>query len=388
MAANTVTAEGMFSVSYTTTRTGNFATGFSLTISGPPGSVKGKTTVKVSNGTKSGTFGSENGVVLAQGKRISRNYEGESTVVVDPVYEIFQKLIFMQVAKSSFTDAVSSAGGFITLAPQDVSELIHVKLASGDIAGFLNGVLGKDTMKLIDTTRSKKSPIIEALGSSTEIGGLKNSTIHSVLNSFTSVKKLTVGEVFTQFIFPLGLELYWDNKFQKYFLEPPRMTVDNPEPKMSIDRKDIIDLRMNTDPYNAPDVVIPTVVFQSTLGSIDATRFAEAALAGGVLKDIGSKNLRVSTYEMPPFLFSPAKIAVEATKTLCIDNYEGGLPEQSNKSAGQRIASFFGAHARKSSLYRQKTGECTMMFRPDIVDGYSWYTIDGQLCFVSDVSGA
>ena len=163
------------------------------------------------------------------------------------------------------------------------------------------------------------------------------------------------------------------------------MTQDNQKIVGVIEKKDIIDLKITTDPFNAPDVVIPTFSYQKSLGVQAADLFVIKSLSSGVLKNIGSKNLRVSTYDIPQFLFSPVAEAVRASEDFTIDSYEGGLPSHASSEVADKIASFFGAHARKSSLYRQKTGECVMLFRPDIIDGYAWYMIDGIKCFVSDV---
>lgn len=381
----TITAEGLFSVSYTSTRMGNIATGFNMSISGPSGSIDGKKTVKVSNGEQSGTWGTDSGVVLSKGNRVSRNYEGDSSVVVDPIYDLFQKLVFFkQMDEGSFSDKVKGSGNFVSLTVHEVEVALREKLGAGDIKGFLEMAIQPPGHINISYDKIGDSPVIQALKGNTSYGKITENTINASMRMFSAGTMMSVGDIFTRFIAPLGLELYWESSGH-YSLEPPRLSMNNPSPVMSISRKDIIDLRITTDPYNAPDIVIPSMVLGGSIGIMAHEQFVIASLEGGVLGKMGGKNLRVSTYDIPDFLSDPVMDAVKGIEKNCIDNYSGGVVKQASEDTAIRIARFYGAHSRKSSLYSMKSGECTMVLRPDIVKAYNWYTIDGQLCFVSDI---
>jgi len=89
-----ITAEGAFSVSYRSTNLGSLATGFNLTVSGPEkviASIRAKRKITVSNGDTTAEFGASKGVVLMDGKKESRLFKGSSVVIVDPIYDLFQK---------------------------------------------------------------------------------------------------------------------------------------------------------------------------------------------------------------------------------------------------------------------------------------------------------
>ena len=66
-----IEADGLFSVEYSCKRIGNMATGFSLRMDGPDGSLAGKKTVfvKVPDGS-SGVIGSDKGEILSTGKSL------------------------------------------------------------------------------------------------------------------------------------------------------------------------------------------------------------------------------------------------------------------------------------------------------------------------------
>ena len=385
MGAPTIEAEGLFSVSYTSTKLGNLATGFSMTMSGPPGSLTGKKTVKVSNGESTGKWGSESGVVLSEGRRVSRLYEGDSVVVVDPMYELFQKLVYFHTGSTmSFAEAVSGAGSFVSLSPIETVEAIYNKLATGKIQAFLEQVIEPDGL-ITDYSKVMDSPIVSALSGTTGYGEIKGNTINVAEKILAAGEIMSVGDIFSKFISPLGLELYWDGQ-DGYSLEPPRLSAHDTTPVDTITKKEIIELRMNIDPYNVPDVVIPSIAFRETLGAGNFGLFTQKSLSAGILKNLGSKNLKVSTFEMPDFLINPIKAAVRGAASISYDSYESGMPNLGGtQETADDIARFFGSHARKSALYAQKTGECIMMLNPKMTKAYSWYTIDGMKCFVSDI---
>ena len=382
--APTITAEGLFTVSYGSTRLGNIATGFNMTLTGPPGSVSGKTTVSISNGKDTEIWGSKNGIVLSVGDSMSRTSEGQSTVVTDPIFDFFQKIVYFQNASTTYAEKIKSSGALIILDSNAVETALYETLGAGKIKEFIDMVISPPSHIKINYSKTANSPLVKALqGGSTVSGILQDDSVFAASKTFINGQYMSVGDIFNQFICPLGLELYWE-KDGDYSLEPPRLTVDNPVSIKSIGLDEIVSLRINTDPYNAPDVIIPNMVHQESLGVMSGDDFILRSLSAGVLKDIGGKNVKVSTYDIPSFLVSTVK---EATRVheLSFNSYEGGSPYQSSDEAASKIAAFFGAHARKSSLYAQKTGECVMSLSPAIVRAYNWYKIAGTLCFVSEI---
>jgi len=379
----TITAENLFSVSYTSTRLADLATGFRMTMNGPPGSVSGKTKLKVSNGSVSAQWGSDDGVVLNSGVSVSRTTEGESAVVVDPIYDFFQKMVYFANETTSYAEAVKGVGRLKILTPIQVEESIHFTLGEGKIEDFINATVSPPPGIKIIYDKIEKSPIVRALLDKNSDGAVGDNISTAVLRSFYNGKMLSVGDIFIKFISPLGLELYWV-KDGTYSLEPPRLTVDNPKSELSITRDKIINLQMNMDPHNAPDIVIPSMIMPEIMGAMSTNEFVKKALTAGVLANVGGKNIKIATYEIPFFLINPVKEALESGK-ISLDTYEGGVSPQARENVSADIASFFGAHSRKSSLYGQKTGQCTMVFSPEITQSHSWYKIDGTMCFVSDI---
>lgn len=383
--ANTIEAEGLFSISYTSTKLGNLATGFSMILSGPKGSLSNKKIVKVSTGDDTGQWGSDSGVILSEGRRISRSYEGDSVVVVDPMYQLFQKLVFFHTEGNlSFLKAAKGAGSFISLTSPEANEAIYKHLATGDIEKFIEVTTEASKSVNIDYSKVGESPIINALSGNTAFN-IRGNTINAASKALSDGMIMSVGDIFSKFVSPLGLELYWNGK-DGYSLEPPRLSANDTSPVATITRDDIVELRMNTDPYNVPDVVIPTSVYRKSLGQGNYDLFISKSLEAGVLAGLGSKNLKVSTFDMPNFLISPVAAAVRSTESISYDSYESGMPViGGTQETADDIARFYGSHARKSGLYAQKTGECIMMLKPSITHAYSWYIIDGMKCFVSDI---
>lgn len=383
----TITAEGAFSVTYRSTNLGNVATGFNLTVSGPENvisSIRGKKTITVSNGDTSATFGTPKGIVLLDGKRESRTYKGSSVVIVDPVYKLFQKYVIFTTAKCVFSDTASSVGNLVVVDARKRILLFNM-LRAGNIQAFFEGI-AQPTEVIIKYDKVKKSPVIKALKGAAD---LTYATAMYAKSIMEEGEMISVGEIFNRFIVPLGLELYWkeDNIWE---LEPPRLSEGSPTPvpPSPIRKEDIVDLQMNSDPYNAPDIVIPSMVRNSSVGKMASIAdFAGKTLAAGILgqKGKGSDNFKVTTFDLPYFLTPEIKTAVTATKEFGYDKYEGGINPQSNILVAADIARFFGAHARKSALYSQVTGYCVMVFSPHVNKPYSWYVIDDKLCFVSDI---
>ncbi len=385
MAITTITAEGLYSVTYQSTNFGNIATGFNLIMSGPAGKIKDKKTVQVSNGVESATFGSRDGVILREGTSVTRNYEGSSIVVVDPLYELFQKMVLFETPNATFSETVMSSGSLEVVKSFKMAELLFSTLAKGDIEEFLNGTV-KPPAGMILYDKIDESPIIQALKGGKATGTLifKN-TFNHVGRTMTMGQMLSVGDIFTRIINPLGLELYWVEE-GVYSLEPPRLSQQYPKPEASISLKEIVSLEMNSDPYNQPDVVIPSIVKSRGLGNVMVPgSFGANSLAAGILsKGVGGKNLKITTYDIPYFLFDPVESSMKGTIN-GENRVPSGIAQQTVREVGQKIAAFYGAHARKSSMYTQITGHCAMVFSPTINKPYSWYVIDNTLCFVSDI---
>ena len=382
MAVDTVKADGLYSVAYNTTRLGNVATGFNLTMTGAPGTMNNKKTVNASFGSYRGEFGSKDGIVLSTAKRFSRTYKGETVVVVDPIFELFQKLIVVEHSENSFTAAarVSGVGNLVVLQKDELSQSFYKDLGNGDVKSFVNRIIEPGNID-IKYDKADKSPIINALRG---LGAEGNPSM-DVAREFSMLGKMfTVGDIFTQFLAPLGLELYWV-KDKTYSLEPPRLSQANPKPnEIVIKKEDIIDMHIRSDPFNAPDIIIPTFTLPDTLGSLGGNLMATKALTSGIIGKQGGKNLKVSTYDVPSFILNPFKMAFESAAG-AQGFYEGGMPSGAGETAKKTLAKIFGSHARKSSLYKLSNGDCVLTFRPDITEPYSWYTIDDELCFVSDI---
>jgi len=258
-------------------------------------------------------------------------------------------------------------------------------LRQGNLQAFIEGLIRPPSNITIDYSKVQNSPVVKALSGKSEY--IAKKTWAYAESVFEGFEMITVGDVFNRFISPLGLELYWV-KEGLWSLEPPRLSVDNPTPDGGvISKTEIVDMQLNSDPYNAPDVVIPSMVRQSSLGAMATmSDFAGRTLAAGIIgKSLGGKNLKVSTYDIPSFLFPEVRTSVLAVKDFGIDKYEGGIAKQTDVDVAASVASFFGAHARKSALYSQVTGYCVLVFSPHITKSYTWYIIDGQLCFVSDI---
>lgn len=388
MSGLSITAEGLFSVTYSSTKLGDIATGFTLNMVGEPGSLSGKTTVKVSNGETSAVWGSTNGVTLREGSSISRTHEGDSSTVMDPIYDVFQKAIIIDSNRSELAKQAKSLGNIVVIQAVDFIEILNNKLGRGKIQDFIDEVIQPPAGVTIDASRASKSPLVNALIHRKDAGTPGSriaTTIASVGSNFKNTF-YTVGDIFLQYLAPLGLELYWDGD-GKYYLEPPRLSQNNPKEVATIDKNDIITLNLSTDPYSAPDIVIPTMAFDSSLSGVAANSFVIESLKAGILKEggLGGKNFKVSTYETPQYLFDVMNVAMNDMKDFAINDYTGGSMPLASKRISGAVAQYYGAHARKSTLYTKTSGECVCTLMPDIIKAYSWYKINGKMVFVSDI---
>jgi hypothetical protein len=138
-----ISAEGLFTVNYSSSRLGNVATGFSLSMVGKEGTLGDRMTVEVSNGLGgSAIFGSKYGVTLTTGKSLSRSYRGDMKVVVDPGYDMFGKLIIIHEKEGDFVKATKDRdlGSIRVLSNATAKRLLFGNLMSGDMAGFIDGI--------------------------------------------------------------------------------------------------------------------------------------------------------------------------------------------------------------------------------------------------------
>ena len=384
-----VTADGLFSVSFTSTRLEDLATGFHMTITGED--VTDKKTVNVSitddtgqNKTIEGILGAEEGLVLSTGKSLNRTYEGNTAIIVDPIFELFEKIVVIQTKRQAFQgtgENIESLGAVHIIKNSEIPR-IYKLLTSGDVPGFIKEMIGDHTLDL-KFKDYEKSPIIAALKVA-KVNALRlNDTINAAYRMFNVASVLSVGDIFRYFISPLGLELYWEGG-RTYNLQPPRLLME-PKEVGTIDRKDIIELTSVSDPYNVPDLVIPNFTFGAALGSGISSRVAATALRNGVLAKVGrgGKNLKVSTYSIPPFLQDAYEYAARQQKYAQDTPLSATI--QSDSNLEELVSSVLSSHARKSNLYKLNSGRCVLPLNPTLNQPYSWYKIDGEQCFVSDI---
>jgi len=386
-----VTADGMFSVSYTGTRIGNLATGFHMVINGPKGSLGNRKEVNISIDGVSAKLGSSKAVVKEIGKSYNRTFEGDSSVVVDPIFSLFERLVIIQTQARAFQSTSLGSGTHgkvVVITAQDMMTLYKDKLAKGDIEGFIQGLIGDDSGIVINYDSVGESPIIKALKLNSSTAIFRKSSMNAARSLFQKTNILSVGDIFQQFISPLGLELYWmrDNV---YNLEPPRILSD-PKPVATIKKTEIIELNSVADPYNVPDIVIPRMHFQNALGTSASNTIVIQSLIAGVINSqapgrsgVGGQNLKVSTYDVPPFLYDAH--AMGQRQSLNAKNKELGTTLETNPEFEASLAGFYSSHARKSELYKLNTGRCVTILNPKLNQPYAWYNIDGEDCFVSNI---
>ena len=388
-----IEADGLYSVSFSTNRLGSFATGFSLNLVGQTGTLEGVKTVTVSDGLgKTGVLGSEKGILLSSGKSLSRTYHGDMSMIVDPAYDLFGKLIVIQERDSDFIKEAKSKniGAIRAISHSDARELFFLKLAMGDVAGFLQGMLGEEdgssSNVVIDYSKANDSLLLQAITSNYETVGFRSS-INMIDNFFRHRSIFSIGDLFAAFIAPLGLELYWEYD-NKYSLEPTRLAEGPKEDDIiKIDDDTIIEYNSSSDTYNAPDLVIPSFLRDDIIGAFGLSHISKNALEMGltnVNRPSNNTRIKISTYDVPNFIYDPVTIAMNS---IDIENakYTGSASTHTNKQAAEAIATFYMNYKKKSDLYRLKTGSCLLELSPHLTRGYSWYEIRGEKVFVSDI---
>jgi len=249
-------AEGVYSVDYQTSRAGTIATGFNLTITD---SISVEHDGEIEVGIEGDTdekflLGSKFGIVLSDGVSRSRTHTGRTTVVVDPIMDLFKKAIIVNksdvseyLGKAIGVDKENTKNDFVViLGPGDVARA-NSFLKNGKIIEFIDIMFGmsggrtKDTVIVAD--KAIESPIIRNLSKlipSVQVADNGSFFTHDA--SFSQDGIYTVEAIFQQTLSSLGLELYWV-KDNIYSLEPPRLT--NPNAKIEpnvITKADIISI--------------------------------------------------------------------------------------------------------------------------------------------------
>ena len=381
-----IKADGLFTVSYASSRLGNIGTGFSLTMVGKEGTLDGKKTVYVEDGLGfSGTLGSEYGITLSAGKSLSRTYKGDMSVVVDPAYDLFGKMIIVSEKESDFVRAIDAHGlnSVRIITEPEARELFIDKLASGDMAGFIDGVLGDTGDVVIDTSKANNSELVKALAGS---GWMHSQSTSNAINHFFDFRNVfSVGDFFASIIAPFGLELYW-RRDNLYSVEPARLAEGPQENIVEIPDDTIIEYTSSSDLYNAPDLVIPSMLKRDVLGAYGLNYVSKTAMATGLtgVDQSQGARLKITTYDIPNFLVDPVAAAMRSVNPKELE-YSGGAAKHTDDNLANTIASFFSSHAMKSTMYRLKTGSCTLRLSPHITEGFEWYKIKGEVVFVSDV---
>jgi hypothetical protein len=381
-----ISAEGLFTVNYSSSRLGNVATGFSLSMVGKEGTLGDRMTVEVSNGLGgSAIFGSKYGVTLTTGKSLSRSYRGDMKVVVDPGYDMFGKLIIIHEKEGDFVKATKDRdlGSIRVLSNATAKRLLFGNLMSGDMAGFIDGIIGKLENIVLDTSKANESPIIKALTESNLIRKINNS---NAIDEFLSFRKVfSIGDFFSSLVAPFGLEVYWvsDNI---YSVEPARLAAGPGDNVIHVPEDIIEELNISSDIYNAPDIIVPSFARNEMLGALGLDVAAKTALLTGFTNTVGSSGnrLKISTYDIPSFLMDPVETAMSSVDFKNA-GYGGNASRHTTDKALRTVASFFSSYAKKSTLYRLKTGSCTLEFSPQFTQGFSWYEIAGEKVFVSDI---
>jgi len=397
MPINTYIAEGVASVHFETSRTGTIATGFNLTIS-DTADIEHDGEIEVGiEGDGSGvyTLGSKFGIILSDGVSRTRTHTGRTTVIVDPIMDLFKKAIIVRPGTDGnyLGDALGDSEGdkdfVVTLSSGDVMTA-NISLREGKVEKFIDIMFGmsrgrsKDIVILTD--KVKDSPIIKNLSDIGASATSKDNGSFFTAKSFYSQAGIyTVESIFHQTLGPLGLELYWV-KDNIYSLEPPRLTNPNAknEPITILD-SDIISIDSVSDPYNVPDLILPTITMPDIIATGGVDSIAALSLQMGVLSDMsGKRSMKIQTYEIPNILVDPVKIAMIGAR-VAKDKSAGAIPTLTSEEAIANWSTFFGSNARKSKLYKLSRGGCRLIFRPDITVPFSWYSIDGEDCFVTNI---
>lgn len=391
-------APGINSITYETTRFGNIATGFNLTIEDQVNvSHDGEVSITIeSNGeTKEHKLGTKEGIVISDGIVDSRTSEGRTTVVVDPIMDLFKKAIIVTLSDSYLEQVINEAGrsgdnSFAVIMSQPDVLIANNKLKSGDVAGYIDDMFGLSggvgSKVTILTDKVSESPIVSSLQtiSSTVDTNSATGSFFIAGSNFERQGVYSVEDIFNDTLAPLGLELYWVNG-STYSLEPPRLSNTNSEViGEEISKSEIISMNTITDPYNIPDIMIPDVYMPQIVGTGAASITSSEAIRSGVVSRLDSnKVMKIKTFKIPSFLINPISTAMRASAGA--KDSLSQIPNLADEEATNNMITFFGSHARKTQMYGLTRGSCTLSLRPDITVPYSWYKIAGLEVFVSNI---
>ena len=400
MGIRTYLASGVFTATYATSRVSGMATGFNLTVSDTIDSEPtGELVVGISeNGLKEYTLGSKSGIVLSDGVVKSRTHEGKTVVIVDPILDLFKKAVVVGNANSYLEKQIglspnAESSDFVVLLSNADVIAANFELSKGNVGGFMDKMFGLNNGEgnnvKIRYDKVEESPVVSQLSKLKTGGGASSQNRGSFFTNdafFNRNGLYTVESIFQSTVLQLGLELYWvrDNI---YSLEPPRLTNPNAEAEpQQIDWTDIVEINTVSDPYNIPDIIIPSTFMPDIIGTSGVSSAAHTAVAGGVLSKMdGKRSMKIVTYEIPNFLLNPIQIAMN-TASSAVDSVYGPLKKLTDKDAIKYATTFYGSHARRSKEFMLNRGTCDLIFRPDITVPYSWYSINGTEMFVTSIT--
>ncbi len=373
--------EDIYSISYSATRVQNVASGYSLTITGK--NLSGMTKVNCNGASgSSGVLGSSHAILMSKGKVETKTFTGESVVVVDPVVAALGKLIIFEHTPPGDKEGIPSTDSERVkyMRYRDYTHSFKKHLITGDIQAFIEDVFGalpiditfiaNDICKSLKNGKPPKFSSTLQAKSMEAIMGMKN--------------PITVGEIFSQVISSFGLELYFKSG-KEYTLEEPRMLQKNPKPIGTISRDDIIELSTRANPYNIPDMIVPSFDVSETFPLASARQLQQKLLSAqmsNLAKQKGTGGFKVETYQVPA-IFTPTIGATRSLRRKRLE--ENNMPEISTETHSA-IEAYFQAFAYKSSFLSLDTGSIRTVFRPDINVPYSWYKVDGSLYFISNIA--
>lgn len=345
-----------YSVSFSTTRLGTICTGYRLTMAG-----KGA--------MKSGIKGVDGGVLIAKGTTLRRDYEAETLTYGDPIYQELSGSIVIAPNNSS-----APGGGLNVLTEEEARELFYSTIMQGDPLGFL-----KRLIPGANITMGTPSAAMDSLGGNGSPNA-NEKTISQINDMFGVGQIITVQDTLQTFLPILGVELYWDGD-DRYILEAPRILT--PKSKGTIIREDIIEKTIGSDVFNVPDVIIPR--FPPT--PIMTKRNWDTAMVEG-LQNVsgairGNKKVKITVFDIPSVHSGALLDGLQAfrnSKTLTT-----GVLHWKNPSTTNRVLSFFTGLAFSSAMYGIASGTVVCRFQPNISIPASWYEVDGELLFISDI---
>lgn len=386
------TDNNLYSLTYNGTRLYGIASGFSMTLTGK--SVAGMKDVFCTSGEIKDTLGTKKGLCLSTGIVETKVFSGESITIVDPLVGALGKTIILQTQSESeinkFEKSVSDDNHRVRfLRREDFESKFRLHLMKGDINAFIKDVIGDLPVAIVNKTPSK---IMVALnGKNAGLSFTDEMDPQQITANLGIRNPMTVGDILGSILPMFGLELYYAGE-DLYLLEEPRIVADNPgstQGIISIQKKDIIEWNSRNDPYNIPDIMVPSFDHGHTF-----TAGKNSAVLSGELikhqmdslakygKNGGTGGFKIKTYQVPNMLTGILKDGSQKRQ----ENHRAlKRDSQYDSSVLGTIESFFGQYAMSSSFYGLNSGTVRTIFNPKIQIPYSWYNIDGKICYVSNI---